>query len=395
VPVTSPQTITIPAGQPGVDIPINIIGQSSTHGAEAFLVQLVSSSSPASPSFGTLARSTATVTLVSSQPGSTLPASFDSGQSDTNFTADTSASGPFEPASPSAAVGNNDIVLFDNDTYNVYAESGGTLLSTSTLNSFWNTALGNNLPSGDQVFDSHVVFDPTTDLWYASAIDWGNPAVPTSPANMPNNFLVAVSKSSDPTQGWTAFIVSSNYPATTPTSRADFDTLGFNSNSLVVTANMYDLTTGTSLVDRAVLSIPLTDVTPTTTPTVFDNNLTLNYQLPTTGASSTFDAALDYDSTQNETLLAQSTDGKSLLVQTITGGGAAGATIDPAATITLPTPVTEPIGAPQPGGAPNIPAGGQDGLDDRFSGTIVQVGSELWAAQIGRASCRERVLLGV
>ena len=322
VPVTSPQTITIPAGQPGVDIPINIIGQ-STHGAEAFLVQLVSSSSPASPSFGTLARSTATVTLVSSQPGSTLPASFDSGQSNTNFTADTSASGPFEPASPSAAVGNNEIVLFDNDTYNVYAESGGTLLSTSTLNSFWNTALGGTgLPSGDQVFDAHVVFNPTTDLWYASAIDWGNPANPTSPANLPNNFLVAVSKTSDPTQGWTAFIVSSNYPAATPTSRADFDTLGFNSNSLVVTANMYDLTTGTSLLDRAVLSIPLTDVTPTTTPTTFDNNLTLDYTLSTTGANSTFDAALDYDSTPNETLLAQSTDGKSLLVQTITGGGA-------------------------------------------------------------------------
>ena len=82
------------------------------------------------------------MTLVSSQPGSTLPASFDSGQSNTNFTADTSASGPFEPASPSAAVGNNEIVLFDNDTYHVYAESGGTLLSTSTLNSFWNTARG-------------------------------------------------------------------------------------------------------------------------------------------------------------------------------------------------------------------------------------------------------------
>ena len=49
--------------------------------------------------------------------------------------------------------------------------------------------------------------------------------------------------------------------------------------------------------------------------------------------------------------------------------------------ITLSTPVTEPVGAPQPGGAPNIPAGGQDGLDDRFSGTIVQVGGELWAAQ--------------
>ena len=68
-------------------------------------------------------------------------------------------------------------------------------------------------------------------------------------------------------------------------------------------------------------------------------------------------------------------------MQTITGGGAAGAHDDPAVPITLSTPVTEPIGALQPGGAPNIPAGGQDGLDDRFSGTIVQVGSELWAAQ--------------
>ena len=228
-----------------------------------------------------------------------------SSQSSTNFTADTAASGPFEPASPSAGVGNNEIVLFDNDDYQVFSESGGTLLQSFSLNQFWDNALPSTsqLAAGDYAFDPHVVFDPTTGLWYASAVDWGNAPTPTSPANEPNNFLVAVSKTDDPTQGWTAFIVSSNYPATTPVSRADFDTLGFNSQSLVVTANMYDSTTGSSLVDRAVLSIPLADLTPTTTQSTFNGALTLDYTLSTTGANNTFDAALDYDSTPNETLL--------------------------------------------------------------------------------------------
>ena len=47
----------------------------------------------------------------------------------------------------------------------------------------------------------------------------------------------------------------------------------------------------------------------------------------------------------------------------------------------MATAIAEPVAAPQPGGAPDIPAGGQDGLDARFSGTIVQVNGELWAAQ--------------
>ena len=100
-----------------------------------------------------------------------------------------------------------------------------------------------------------------------------------------------------------------------------------------------------------------------------------------TSAISTFNAPLDYDATGGETLLAQSADGKSLLLQTITGGGGFGATVNSVISIPLTTAVTAPISALQPGGAPSIPAGGQDGLDDRFGGTTVQVNDELWAAQ--------------
>ena len=213
-------------------------------------------------------------------------------------------------------------MLFDNDTYKVFSESGGTCCQTSYVSTASGTPpWGTTLPAGDYVFDPHVVFDPTTDLWYASAIDLGNLAGATTAAIEPNNFLVAVSKTSDPTQGWTAFIIASD---PTNATRADFDTLGFNSNSLVVTANMYDTSTGATLVDRSVLSIPLADLTHA------NGRQSTDYDLgdvqPSTSAISTFDAPLDYDATGGETLLAQSADGKSLLLQTITGGGGAGAT---------------------------------------------------------------------
>ena len=78
----------------------------------------------------------------------------------------TTASGPFAPADPSGAVGPNDIVVFDSDSFQAFNKSTGTVLQSSTLNTFWTNA-GLSISSSDYVGQPHVVYDPSTGRWYA------------------------------------------------------------------------------------------------------------------------------------------------------------------------------------------------------------------------------------
>ena len=161
---------------------------------------------------GTIVRNQGVVTLFDVQPGfappvgtgDTEPDQFDTASGATNFTADTSASGPFAPADPSGAVGPNNLVVFDSDLYQVFNKSTGTALQSSTLNTFWTNA-GVSISTGDYVGQPHVVYDPATGRWYASALDQSIPPGSVGPAVIQNNVLLAVSKTSDPTQGWVGF----------------------------------------------------------------------------------------------------------------------------------------------------------------------------------------------
>lgn len=381
-----------PAGTTTYTIDIPILGDQDQSETENFLVQI------SNPSVGTIVRSQGVVTLFDVQPGfvppvgtgNTEPDQFDTASGATNFTADTSASGPFAPADPSGAVGPNSLVVFDSDLYQVFNKSTGTALQSSTLNAFWTNA-GISISTGDYVGQPHVVFDPSTGRWYASALDQTIPPGSVGPAVIQNNVLLAVSKSSDPTQGWVGFEF-----ATDPTNigiRADFDSLGFNGSSVVVTANMYTISTG-AFSNNALLSVPKADLT-AASPTVARATafFSANQAIPPT-TTNTFDPAVDYDAGGNEILLAQSNAGPA--IEVVSGGGGP--------TISISNPVTvgnatstgivtaAPIAAPQPAGAPPLTSGPKvqvvggtgallDALSSNFTGTIVQVGGNLWAAQ--------------
>ena len=187
-------TVFFPANTTTQTINISILGDQNQTQTESFNVVL------SNQSIGTISRSTATVTLFNVAPGSLPPDEFDTASGETDFTADTSASGPFAPADPSGAVGPTDLVVFDSDTYQAFNKSTGTVLQSSTLNQFWTNA-GITL-AGDYVGQPHVVYDPATGRWYAAVLDQSIPPGSAGPAVNTDNILLAVSKTSDPTQGW-------------------------------------------------------------------------------------------------------------------------------------------------------------------------------------------------
>ena len=127
------------------------------------------------------------------------------------------------------AAGVDYFVELINGRFSVYRKSDGLRVQTSTLNQFWNNA--GQTPTGiNGAFDPRVVYDPHARRWYAVAVDNGTNA---------NNFLFAVSNSSDPTQSWTGFKIDSD---TDDSNWADFPMIGYNPEAVYVSANMPRLT---------------------------------------------------------------------------------------------------------------------------------------------------------
>ena len=393
-------SITFVADQTEVTIPIPILASTLSED-ETFLLNLsVASGSPGilvsnqtgQPVAG---QATATVTLLASNPANVSPLQFQQANSLTNATVDTSASGPNSPADTSGAVGPDSLVVFDSNTYQVIDKFDGTVSQELTLNQFWNVALGADLPAGDTVFQPRVVYDPTSGRWYASALDEGIPAGSSGPLDASNNILLAVSLTSDPTQGWVGF----TRAVGSTLNVADFDSLGFNSNSVVVTANIYTIQNG-ALTSTAVLSVPKANLISATTPNAASVTSAETYDSTLSDTPASYDAAVDYDTTVNEYLLAQlGTTGPEL--ETVSGGGG------PTASVTGPVAVAGigglvtgassfPVAPPQPAGAPPLTTGPgiqtvpltasetgslTDSLSNDFSGTVALVNGDLWAAQ--------------
>ena len=204
---------------------------------------------------------------------------------------------------------------------------------------------------------------------------------------------MAVSLTSDPTQGWVGF----TRAVGSTLNVADFDSLGFNSNSVVVTANIYTIQNG-ALTSTAVLSVPKANLISATTPNAASVTTAETYDSTLSDTPASYDAAVDYDTTVNEYLLAQlGTTGPEL--ETVSGGGGPTASVTGPVTIAVSSGTldeTFPVAPPQPAGAPplttgpgiqtvGVPSGETgsltDSLSNDFSGTVALVNGDLWAAQ--------------
>jgi hypothetical protein len=127
---------------------------------------------------------------------------------------------------PMGAVGEQHIVELLNDGYAVYRKSDGARVeSTSTLNEFWQAA--GVTPVG-YANNSRVLYDAASQRWFAVSTDgW------TGNEFLPNGYLVAVSKSADPTEGWTRFKIDGD---PTDTGAVHYSYLGIDADGLYLVA---------------------------------------------------------------------------------------------------------------------------------------------------------------
>ncbi|HET8995356.1 MAG TPA: hypothetical protein VFN42_01680, partial [Acetobacteraceae bacterium] len=146
----------------------------------------------------------------------------------------------FIPPDMGGAVGNGYVLQMLNGAVSTYATSGTLVGSRQSLNAFWSGAGLGTAIGGTSVSDPRVIFDPSSGHWFASSIS-------TQGTN--NNILVAVSRTSDPTQGFVGYAI----PAA-GNNFADFPTLGVNNSAVTIGTNNFTSSTG-SLVGSSVYSI--------------------------------------------------------------------------------------------------------------------------------------------
>lgn len=164
-----------------------------------------------------------------------------------NFTSSTfGVDSGFRPPDTMGGVGSDHIVELINGRYSVYEKATGTRVQTSSLNQFWTDA-GVNFSSF--TFDPRLLYDPFSERWFAASVD---------NARRDNNFLLAVSNSSDPTAGWTGVAIDSD-------SRnqrwADYPTLGFDGDGVYLAANMFPISgRGASGLTTTIVAVPKNDL---------------------------------------------------------------------------------------------------------------------------------------
>ncbi len=167
----------------------------------------------------------------------------------------------FIPPDTMGAVGSEHIVELINGRYSVYDKSTGQKVQTSTLSQFWTDAGVNRF----DVFDPRIVYDPFSERWFAvSAADR---------RSSESSFLLAASKTNDPTQGWNAFAIDGD---STNQRWVDYPSIGFNKDGVYLSANMFPITSGG--IRTTFVAVPKNDLlgaTPTVARTTkFENNFT-------------------------------------------------------------------------------------------------------------------------
>jgi len=146
-------------------------------------------------------------------PLSPAPASSFQGIGDNNTTI---------PPDTHGAVGPNHLVVAVNPNVRVQNRTGG-VISTVSLNNFWTSVNG-----GSGAFDPKVYYDPFAQRWIMVASD--------DSASASSGILVGVSQTSDPTGSWNLYKVDAD-PGNLVW--ADYPSLGFNKDWIVVQVNMF------------------------------------------------------------------------------------------------------------------------------------------------------------
>jgi hypothetical protein len=156
----------------------------------------------------------------------------------TNFTGSTyGVNSAALPPDPNGCIGPKHFVEFINGAFNVYNRTNGRSVLRKTDTKFWSDA-GVIIASGWAVSDPRVIYDPISRRWFASQVDFDAGALSGDPTLEANDFLLAVSDTSDPTGTgtWHGYIFQADPDFG---DFADFPTLGVDSNAVYLSGDFF------------------------------------------------------------------------------------------------------------------------------------------------------------
>jgi hypothetical protein len=138
------------------------------------------------------------------------------------------------PPDSNGVIGPRHFVEFINGSFTVYNKTNGASVKRIADTKFWSNA-GVILATSDAVTDPRVIYDPLSQRWFASMVDFDANAS-SDPTLEANDFLLAVSATSDPTGVWKGFLFQAD-----PDNGyfADFPTLGVDSNGVYMSGDFY------------------------------------------------------------------------------------------------------------------------------------------------------------
>jgi len=206
------------------------------------------------------------------------------------------------PPDLGGAVGPNHVMTALNSQVRIQDRSGATL-STVSLNGFFSPLVG----AGASMFDPKVIYDPFAQRWTITA--------PANSNSANSSLCIAVSATNDPTGTWTGFrfdVDSANV------SWFDYPSIGFNHNWIVVTGNLFNITSGAFMGERVYAFDKAALYGGTATPTTFTRATT---------EGGTMVPAMTFDDTQLTEFLVSTWNGNvsgsgRLRIFTLTGSAA-------------------------------------------------------------------------
>lgn len=280
------------------------------------------------------------------------------------------------PPDSNGVIGPTRFMEFVNGAVAVYNRTNGASVQRKSDLKFWADAGLNT--SAIAISDPRVIYDPVVQRWFAVQVDFDpNASDPTTEAN---DFLLAVSTSSNPAGSWKGFMFQAD-----PDNGlfADFPTLGIDSNAVYISGDFFgagEIPAGPGLV-----SIPKADLV-AATPTVA--NMTWHGVLDYDTHGEVLQPAVCLDGSANGSILAvgdigNDSDPHSNIVWfAVQNAGGTTATLTSPSGITVDgyeVPDNDLLGVPQfmvpqPDGTTMLMAN-----DARFSAKVFAVGGVLYA----------------
>jgi hypothetical protein len=287
-----------------------------------------------------------------------------------NFVGSNNSQSQITPADGNGAVGPKEFVEFINGAFTVYNKTNGARVLRISDMKFWSNGGpggngdGLNFSASDTVSDPRVIYDPVSQRWFASQVDYDGSA--SDPTYESDYYLLAVSDTADPAGAWHVFTFladpeSGNF--------ADFPTLGVDSNAVYLAGDMFY--NGNRLSDTSLTMIPKADLL-ANPPSVANRVFLGNLAYATNGAVLQPATCLDGSSSGN--ILAVGDLGYdfaphfNLVASTVLNPGTPDATLAQATNIFV-APYTVPLDPIQPDGTTNLADN-----DARISARVYTVG---------------------